>query len=66
VKYSFYEHFHEDGHKRYSKHVGGYDDYNIINIHICICACWLILMREVKLFKNFISKMFIKNRDIFT
>lgn len=28
------------------KHVRGYTDYNTINLHNCICICWLLHMRD--------------------
>ena len=28
------------------KHVGGFADYNIINLRICVCTCWLFLVRN--------------------
>jgi hypothetical protein len=39
---AFKEHLPEDGHKQQLKHVqAGYAIYNTINLHICICTCWL-------------------------
>jgi len=37
----FKEHLLEFGHNGWPKHVGGYAAYNTINLHICICLCWL-------------------------
>ena len=34
---SFIEHLPDEGHNRLPKHVGGYADYSIMNLHICIC-----------------------------
>jgi hypothetical protein len=31
---SFKEHLPEDGHNRWPKHVAGYVDYSVINLHI--------------------------------
>jgi hypothetical protein len=36
----------EDGHHRWSQHVGGNADYDIINLHNCICNIWLFLIRK--------------------
>jgi len=37
---SFKEHFLEDGHNRWPKHVGDYTVSNKINLHISIYTCW--------------------------
>ena len=37
---SFKEHLPEDGHNRWPKHVGGYADYNTVNLLILVCTCW--------------------------
>jgi len=37
---SIKEHFPEDGQNRWPKQVGGYADYSIINLQICICNFW--------------------------
>jgi len=34
------------GHNRWPKHVAVYDNYNIINLHICTCPCLLLLIRN--------------------
>jgi hypothetical protein len=34
------------GHNRWPKHVAVYDDYNIMNLHICTCTCLLLLIRN--------------------
>jgi len=36
----------EDGHNKWPKDVGGYADYNIINLYISICICWLFNIRS--------------------
>jgi len=46
LQHSFKENVPEDGHSRWAKHVAGYDDSNVINIHICISICWLFLVRN--------------------
>jgi len=33
---SFKEHLPEEGHSRWPKHVAGYVEYKIINLHICM------------------------------
>jgi len=43
---SFKEHLHEDGHNKWPKHVVGYACYNIINLHVCVCICWLFLVKR--------------------
>jgi hypothetical protein len=35
MQYSFKEHLPEDGQNRWPKHMWGYADHNIINLHIC-------------------------------
>jgi hypothetical protein len=37
----------KDGYSRWSKHVVGCSDYNIINLHVCIFTCCLFLIRTL-------------------
>ena len=41
---SFKEHLPEDGHIKWPKYVAGCADYNITNLLVCICTCWLVLI----------------------
>ena len=34
------------GHNMWPKHVGGYTDYNVINLHIGLCTCCLFPIRN--------------------
>jgi hypothetical protein len=38
----------QDGHNRWLKHVGGYFDYNIKDLHNYLSTCWLFLIRNHK------------------
>ena len=38
----------EDGQNLWPKHVGGYADCSIINIHICIYAFWLFIVTYLR------------------
>ena len=41
---SFKENFLEDGHNRGTKQAGSYVFYNKVNLHICICTCWPLIL----------------------
>lgn len=38
---SLKEQLPEDAHSRWPKHVSGYFVHNTVNVHYCICTCWL-------------------------
>jgi len=46
---AFIEHLPEDRYSRCPKHFGSYANYYIIYLHICICICWLFLIRYVRI-----------------
>jgi hypothetical protein len=46
LQHTFKENLPENGYSRWVKHVAGYDDSNVINIHICINICLLFLVRN--------------------
>jgi hypothetical protein len=74
LQHSFKEHLPEDGHNRWSKHVAGYDDSNVINIHITINNCRLFLvtnhqcmiMNHLKMYTKTIFQYLIHNRLLLT